>query len=229
MFVGHYAVALVLVALVPEVDPVVALVSVGLPDLLLGVLVALGVEDVSREAASPLWVDIEFEDCRFSHSLVLGSALWILTAIPLAVVAGLEAGIVLVVGAGSHWVLDVVVHDEDLPVVGLGDDRYVGLGLWRAPAISFFLEYLLYAAATLLFVPGDQWPLVLATGAALHLLTANASFGLARTNPIYDAVVSRIAPRFGTDDPRVVERLFAIHVVAGYAAMTVALWIVFGG
>lgn len=228
MFVGHYAVAVALVALVPGVDPLVALVGVGLPDLLLGVLVLAGVEDISRDPESPLWTDVTFEHYPYSHSLVLGGAMWTVAALPVVAVAGVTAGAVFVAAALSHWLLDVVVHDGDLPVLGVGDDWTLGLGLWRRPALAFLVEYLLFGVAVVAVLPRAAWPAVLAVGLAAHLLTVNPSFGLARTNPVYDAVASRLAPRYGTDRPGVTRTLFALQVLGGYVGIVAALRVVLG-
>lgn len=228
VFVGHYAVAIVLIALVPGVDPVVALLGVGLPDLLLAVLVLAGIERVSRDADSPLWTAIDFEHYPYSHSLVVGTAIWAGMAVLLAILANPAAGAVLVVAAVSHWLLDVMVHDADLPVLGFGADWYVGAGLWRYPRTNFVVEFLLFVLATVLVLPAARWLPVLAVGAAFALMTANASFGFARTNPLYDAIATRIDPALGTSNPAIVETLFATHVIAGYVGMTAALWLVLG-
>lgn len=229
MFVGHYAVAIVLVALLPGVDPLVPLVGVALPDLLLGVLVLAGVERVDRDEHSPLWTDIEFAHYPYSHSFVLGAVVWTLLALPVTVLVGVQAGLVFVLAAVSHWLLDAAVHDGDLPVLGFGHDRAVGLGLWRRPRFSFLLEYLLFAGATVAVLPRSTWVSVLVVGAAANLLIANASFAVARTNPVYHAIASRVAPRIDASTPSVVRTLFALEVIGGYVTVVAALWFVLGG
>ena len=38
----------------------------------------------------------------------------------------------------SHWILDLVAHLPDLPIIRGGP--YVGLGLWRFRDVSFIVE-----------------------------------------------------------------------------------------
>jgi hypothetical protein len=58
-----------------------------------------------------------------------------------------RASFVVGLAVFSHWVLDFIVHQPDLPLYG--DSVKVGLGLWNAPALAFGLE------AALLF--GGMW------------------------------------------------------------------------
>ncbi len=63
----------------------------------------------------------------------------------------------------SHWLLDLVVHVEDLPL--LGDSYKVGFGLWRHVWLSFPLEIAILVAGAALYaravpskrVSGDRW------------------------------------------------------------------------
>ncbi|MEV4313232.1 permease [Actinocrispum sp. NPDC049592] len=83
----------------------------------------------------------------YTHSLV-GSL--VLAAIFGAVAAwrlGRRAGLILGGVVFSHWVLDLVVHRMDLPLLpgNAGDLPKLGFGLWRVPAASVAVEVLLMA------------------------------------------------------------------------------------
>ncbi|MDQ5851362.1 MAG: permease [Chloroflexota bacterium] len=89
----------------------------------------------------------------YTHSL--GGALLV------ALVAGLFAGRAWGQRAGvaigaivfSHWVLDLVVHHADLPILpgNIGGLPLLGLGLWRSPAASAVVELLLTLAGAYLY------------------------------------------------------------------------------
>ena len=53
----------------------------------------------------------------------------------------------------SHWILDLLVHRADLPLLpgNYGDLPMLGFGLWRFPAISIILECILIAIGGILY------------------------------------------------------------------------------
>ncbi|MEJ0027489.1 MAG: hypothetical protein WDN01_15805 [Rhizomicrobium sp.] len=73
------------------------------------------------------------------------------------------AGAIVVGAVFSHWLLDLVVHVADLPL--LGDSFKVGFGLWRHVWISVPLEIAILIAGAALYaravpsrgVAGDRW------------------------------------------------------------------------
>jgi membrane-bound metal-dependent hydrolase YbcI (DUF457 family) len=55
--------------------------------------------------------------------------------------------------AFSHWVLDLIVHRGDMPILpgNAGDLPLLGLGLWRVPIASILLEAALFVAGVFLY------------------------------------------------------------------------------
>ena len=55
--------------------------------------------------------------------------------------------------AFSHWVLDLIVHRADLPILpgNTGDLPLLGFGLWRVPLVSIPLEAALLLLGVLLY------------------------------------------------------------------------------
>jgi hypothetical protein len=53
----------------------------------------------------------------------------------------------------SHWLLDLVVHRGDLPILpgNAGDLPRLGFGLWRVPAASVLVELALVVAGAWLY------------------------------------------------------------------------------
>jgi hypothetical protein len=58
-----------------------------------------------------------------------------------------ETGLILGGVVFSHWLLDLVVHRADLPILpgNAGDLPTFGFGLWRLPAVSAVVELLMLA------------------------------------------------------------------------------------
>lgn len=185
MYIGHYAVAAALVTLVPASPVTPIAVGVAWPDLVWPVLVFIGREHVTVNRSDPLQRSIRFDSYPFSHSLVLSN---LFTLVPAVIVAFLYdsvlLGVLFWVATLSHWVLDLVVHLPDLPVLGFGgNDRMLGFGLWRYPRTAFVTEYVFFATVVLLTARPAAFVGVLSGGLGLHLLNANSFFGFSRQNP----------------------------------------------
>lgn len=184
MFIGHFTVAYILIGLYPSVPPLVILFGVSFPDLLWPALVLTGKEQVIINPDSPLQRAIRFTSYPFSHSLVTGTLIAAIPGIALGFLVSPVAGILFVAASASHWLLDVVTHVGDLPVLGTGRrDVKVGLGLWNYPRAAFVLELLFYTAVTVFVVKPAMVIPLLALGIVFHLINANSFLGFSRTNP----------------------------------------------
>jgi membrane-bound metal-dependent hydrolase YbcI (DUF457 family) len=66
---------------------------------------------------------------------------------------GRRVAVVLAAVAFSHWVLDLVVHRADLPLLpgNLGGLPLLGFGLWRVPVASILLEAALLVGGVFLY------------------------------------------------------------------------------
>lgn len=186
MFIGHLAGAELLHAVFPQTPVWVSLVGVGFPDLLWGVTVLAGVER-AQMGTSPLQRDIVFEHYPYSHSLVLTNLIALIPAAALVPFYGWQAALVFILASISHWLLDTIVHLNDLPVLGFGRDTKVGFGLWRNGPLAFVVEYAVVVAATLVFTPPDKWLWLLIVAALFHAININSFFGFIQTNPIQSA------------------------------------------
>lgn len=188
MFIGHFAIANLLIAADPGVPALPVLAGVSFPDLLWPVLVLAGKEKVRVDPASPRQSSLRFDSYPYSHSLVLTGGLAILPALVFALLFGsVAAGLLFWVGSVSHWLLDAVVHLPDLPVLGFGRDRKVGLGLWRRGPLAFLVEAAFFVLLAVPFLPRPLLAPALITGAILHAANANSFFGFTKTNPFPSA------------------------------------------
>lgn len=184
MFIGHFAIAFLLGSLIPGVPILVPLVGVAFPDLLWPVLVFAGVEKVKFDKSKPLQKDIVFESYPVSHSLVLTTIIAFIIGLIIAFfMKNLLVAPVFAIASASHWILDTIVHNKDLPVLGFSSkDVKVGFGLWKRGPLAFIIEYIFYAVVSLIAVPITSILQILVLGAIFHLLNINSFFGLRKEN-----------------------------------------------
>ena len=88
----------------------------------------------------------------YTHSLIGAAVIAIVTGLLVAGWWGRRGGIVIGVVVLSHWVLDLIVHREDLPLLpgNVGDVR-VGLGLWKVEWASIAFEAALLLVGAFLY------------------------------------------------------------------------------
>ncbi len=151
MLAGHYAPALLIKARYPAIQLWVLFLAVQAVDVAFFLFAVTGIEVMSiTDASGPLAMDLQH--VPFTHSLVMNG---------LAALACLAVGIVakrpmvgFLVGTAvlSHWMLDLVVHLPDLPLIPWQEPK-VGMGFWRYVYSSLAGELVLIAAAYAVFRP----------------------------------------------------------------------------
>jgi hypothetical protein len=141
MFIGHYGPALAAKAVAKTVPLWVLFVAAQWIDFLWATFVIVGAEKARIVAdffgLSPL--DLYY--MPFSHGLPSAVLLSLfMGGIVAVMMKANRTAIVIAVAATafSHWLLDLVVHRPDLPLVF--DEMKVGLGLWQQPYVSVPVE-----------------------------------------------------------------------------------------
>lgn len=152
MFVGHYGPAFAAKPVQKRVPLWLLFVAVQWMDFCWAALVILGVEKARIVPGFAEGSSMDLYYMPYTHGLI-GAAV-------LALVFGLTAAQffqgrklltwALLAGAVfSHWLLDLVVHIHDLPLIG--DRMKVGFGLWRHVAVSLPLELLILMAGAFIY------------------------------------------------------------------------------
>ena len=155
MFVGHEAIGLAGRAKTPSISLGTWLMAVQFLDLLWPIFLLLGWEHVRVAPGITRLCPFDFYDYPISHSLV-GALGW-------SVVFGIgylflgkseraprgRGALLLGAGVFSHWLLDLLVHRPDLPILPRGP--YVGLGLWNSIA-ELWIEGALYVAGIAIYL-----------------------------------------------------------------------------
>ena len=152
MFLGHYAVALGAKRAAPTVSLGTLFAAAAFLDLLWPVLVLVGVERVTIVPAATAFTPLDFEYYPFSHSLVT-SIVWgvFFGGAYYALKRRSRPAIVLGLLVVSHWILDVIVHRPDLPLIPGGATR-VGLRLWSSVPGTLAVEIAMFAVGVALYL-----------------------------------------------------------------------------
>lgn len=156
MFIGHFGLALAAKRIAPRTGLGTLGAASQWVDLLWPVLLLLGVEQVRIAPGDTAYTSLAFVHYPWTHSL-LASIGWALVAgIGYRLATGERRGAWVVGGlVASHWILDLVTHRPDLPLVPWGADR-VGLGLWNHVAATVAVEGAIFAAGVLLYATGTR-------------------------------------------------------------------------
>ena len=128
MYAAHFAIGLALQSRAPRQPAWPIVLGVGLLDLLNGLFIVMGWDQVSPNlAAGPyLYFDLRFID--WDHSL-LAAGLWSGAWGLLCWHRSRALAAWGLVAALSHWVADWPVHNHDLALFPFSD-QHVGAGLW---------------------------------------------------------------------------------------------------
>ena len=153
MFLGHLAVGLAGKRAAPSVSLATWLVSVQLVDLIWPMLLLAGLEHVRIAPGITAFTPLDFYDYPITHSLV-GCAAWGLAfgGCWMAVRRVPRTAVLLAAGVLSHWVLDVISHRPDMPVLPHGP--YLGLGLWNSVAGTLLVELSMFGLGVGLYLRG---------------------------------------------------------------------------
>ncbi len=159
MFAGHLGAALVIGRAERRVNVGVFIGAALLLDIALWLFVLFGWESIIIPAnfASTHQAKFIFP---YSHSL-LASVLWSTLAGTAAFLcyshyqgARWRAAILVGVAVFSHWLLDVLVHQPELPLAGAKSPT-IGLGLWQSMPVALVVEAIIVVVGLFLFLPGS--------------------------------------------------------------------------
>jgi membrane-bound metal-dependent hydrolase YbcI (DUF457 family) len=158
MLIGHFGVALGLKRFAPTINLIwLSIAATGI-DLLLWILVLAGVETVITPENYGQLHYLQFI-FPFSHSLAGVVAYSVLFAILGYLFTRRSSravsATVMFIAMFSHWVLDFLVHPEQLPLVGETSPK-VGLGLWNTLPAALALEALIFVVGLIMYYRGTR-------------------------------------------------------------------------
>ena len=160
MFIGHYSVSLALKKADISIPLWKLFLAVQFVDIVWSIFIFLGIEkaeiDLHTLPASPL----NLYYMPFTHSF-FGSLFWSLIVFIISVVfsksrdtTSWKKATIYSIAVFSHWILDLIVHNADLPI--WGNSYKVGFGLYTSAFGTFFVECLLLIIGALIYYKGIQ-------------------------------------------------------------------------
>jgi membrane-bound metal-dependent hydrolase YbcI (DUF457 family) len=145
MFIGHFALGFAAKKVAPKPSLGTLFLATQFIDLLWPLLLLLGLERVLIEPGNTVVTPLNFTHYPISHGF-LSVIIWGVLVGGLYFVfkkdkkAALWLGILVL----SHWILDLLTHRPDLPLLP-GSDLKVGLGLWNSLFATILVEGGLFA------------------------------------------------------------------------------------
>ncbi|HEY0847842.1 MAG TPA: hypothetical protein VGE12_20925 [Noviherbaspirillum sp.] len=156
MFIGHFAVGFGAKAVAPRVSLGMLFIAAQFLDLLWPTLLLLGVESVRIVPDSGSITPLVFEHYPISHSLLAvlgwavlaGAAYW-------ALYRRKWGAVVIAALVVSHWLLDAIVHQPDLPLYP-GSEHLIGMGLWESLPQTLMVELGIFALGVWMYARSTQ-------------------------------------------------------------------------
>jgi len=132
VFIGHFGVALAAKKIAPRTSLGTLVMAAQFMDLIWPLFLLLGVERVIVAPGATVVTPLDFVSYPLSHSL-LADIGWacLFSGIYRLVRQDSRGAICLWFVLMSHWVLDALTHQPDLPLYP-GGSRHIGLGLWNS-------------------------------------------------------------------------------------------------
>ena len=159
---GHFGIALAAKPLAPEVPLWALLVASEALDLMSFAFEAVGLEKfaVTQTDFAHGVQTLVPGSVPYSHGLVM-SIIWSILFGALAYIFFRNVRISIILGlvVFSHWILDFIVHIQDLPLF-LEGSPLLGLGLWGSgPGLiaSIILEFTLLAGGLTIYLVFRKW------------------------------------------------------------------------
>lgn len=152
MFSGHFGLGLGAKKAAPAISLGTLFIGVQFLDLLWPTFLLLGIERVEINPLGTSHVPLNFVYYPWTHSLLM-AIVWgiVVGGIYYALRKNSRNSIILFFCVLSHWVLDLFVHHQDLPLVP-GVNAFLGWKLWDYPGIELPLELLIFIIGLLLYL-----------------------------------------------------------------------------
>ena len=122
-------------------------------DIVFVPLLVMGIETIEPAAGVTGGYGANIIHADYTHSLVGAAALSAVFGAAFVFSWGVRTSVVLALVAFSHWVLDLVMHRADMPLLpgDVGHFPRFGFGLWQIPQAAMAIELLLVVASAWLY------------------------------------------------------------------------------
>jgi membrane-bound metal-dependent hydrolase YbcI (DUF457 family) len=151
MFIGHFGIGLAVKPLAPRVSLGWLFFAAQFIDLLWPAFLLIGIERVQIVPGATVVTPLVFEHYPFSHSLAAVFCWAVLVGCGYLLIRRERTGaIVLAALVISHWLLDAIVHQPDLPVFP-GGAQMIGLDAWASLPLTLAIEVTLFGLGAWLY------------------------------------------------------------------------------
>jgi membrane-bound metal-dependent hydrolase YbcI (DUF457 family) len=153
MIAGHFGFAALVKARERQVPLWALMLATVWLDVIFIPLFVGGVETIETVSGTKGGYGTGIIHADYTHSvpgaLVIAAVFGLIAAIPW----GRRCGIVLAAVVFSHWLLDLIVHRGDMPILpgNIGDLPKLGFGLWRFPTAAITSELVLVVAGAFFY------------------------------------------------------------------------------
>jgi len=150
---GHFGFAAAVKAQETEVPLWGLMLATAFLDVVFVPLYLAGIETIDTAPAAVGSYGSGIIHANYTHSLVGALALSALFGLVTARFWGRRTGVVLGAVVFSHWVLDLVVHRPDLPILpgDVGGLPRLGLGVWQYPTAAAAIELVIVLVGAILY------------------------------------------------------------------------------
>lgn len=148
MIAGHFGFAALVKSRGREVPLWALMLATVWLDIVFVPLFLAGIETIEPAPGTHGGYGAGIIHANYTHSLVGAIVLSAILGAACGARWGRKSGVVVGLVAFSHWLLDLVVHRGDLPLLpgNAGHLPTLGFGLWRAPAAAMSVELALVVA-----------------------------------------------------------------------------------
>ena len=151
MVAGHFGLAAGIKKIAPRLPLWSLLLASFFLDVVFIFFAAGGLEKIIPvDPANPNAYGGSLIQAYYTHSLVGAFLLSVLAGLFAGWRWGQRGGYVIAGVVFSHWILDLLVHRPDLPILpgNFGNLPLLGFGLWQYPAVSAIMELILVIGGT---------------------------------------------------------------------------------
>src|SRR5438477_12590956 len=142
MLAGHFGLAAAVKSREPQVPLWALMLSTQLLDVFFVALYAFNIETFTPVPGTNGGYGNLIIHADYTHSLVGALAISLVAMIVAMIPWGRRNGLIIGGMVFSHWVLDLIVHRGDMPILpgNAGDLPRLGFSLWAIPWLSFLAE-----------------------------------------------------------------------------------------
>ncbi len=146
MFIGHFGVGFGAKKVISKTSLGTMFLASQFIDLLWPLFLLLGIEKVKIDPGNTVVTPLNFIYYPFSHSLI-GVLIWavLFAGVYYLIKKDLKVAVWLGILVTSHWILDLLTHRPDLPLL-FANETFLGFGLWNSLIATILVEGFIFAA-----------------------------------------------------------------------------------